>query len=1023
MDEDRAGSLRRSIMPRSAAIPTPAAASWPGAPAAARRARRTGLGVLAALAILVAAAWAVPPMLDWNRFRTAIAAIAGAQLGRTVVIGGDVTLRLLPQAVLTANDVTVPDRGDGISARIASLRLEVGLWPLLAGRLVVHDLVLGSPVLTLPGKLPDSIVNPARPQVPQAFAAHVENGILHAGLADITGITAAIHGGPVATDAPEAGPVAAFGAEGFAAFDGQRWRFTTALGAPDADGVSAVDLAVQGEGPARDTGGAIQGTLANGVLQGRLNAAGPDLSLLMPASALAWRAEAPFTASGERIGSTALTLSLGGAPAAAAFSLQLAAPTRLDAHLTAPSLDLDGWSRLLSGTFVAFAVPAIPMRLDMNAGGGSLLGGALGALSGTLVFDGAHATLENLHAGLPGGASLQFSGTIERGPRALITVAGPASLQAPDLHATLAWLRALAPPLLDALPAHVLRQANLTGVAQLSPGRLAVAQMAGRLDDAPFSGGFDLAFGAHPKLSAEARFDHLDLDDWLAGVQWQSGMALEAAAQPFTRMETALRLGAASARWHGQTLTGLELIAATGEGGLMIERASATLPTFTVAVSGALAADGRVSGARAHASIKDVAAFMAGLPDAWRWPTAALHGPAELTATADGAPGALDVQLRANAGDLVVEADQRRDTLAGLADTTLTLRHPGAPFLLADLGVPGADAWLGMGSVALLAHLHAAPGFASAGDFSLDAAELHLRGHGDVTYAGAAPSISLDLQADQLALPGLAQIEKASLPALGLPPGWQARVHLDAAQVGFGLLPLAQDVSADITATQRAFVVDMPKATVAGGVLSAQFAADAGQIPAASAVRARLTKAVLSGPLTGWPLDLVSGVADLDLDLGALGHDLPAMLATLAGQAHVSVRGANLVGLSLPLLDNLLAGHPPPSRAAVQGALSQGETDGLSATADLQIDHGRASLGNAGLVSTEGSIALNGTVDLPSQKLDVSIGVTPAVPSSQPFPIRLAGAGANAKSNVDLSSFPAPHKPVKKPARKPKRAG
>jgi hypothetical protein len=140
------------------------------------------LAVLGTLGVLVAAVWAVPPMLDWNRFRTEIAAFAGAELGRTVVIGGDVTLRLLPQAVLTANDVTVPDQGDGMSARVASLRLEVGIWPLLAGRLVVHDLVLGSPVLTLPAALPGSVVNPARPHVPHAFAAHVENGILRTGM-------------------------------------------------------------------------------------------------------------------------------------------------------------------------------------------------------------------------------------------------------------------------------------------------------------------------------------------------------------------------------------------------------------------------------------------------------------------------------------------------------------------------------------------------------------------------------------------------------------------------------------------------------------------------------------------------------------------------------------------------------------------------------------------------------------------------------------------------------------------------
>ena len=90
-----------------------------------------------------------------------------------------------------------------------------------------------------------------RPSVPRPFAAHVEGGTLLIGQAEVTGITAAIHGGPAPAPGlvQDSGPVAAFGAEGFAKFDGQRWRFTTALGAPDADGVSAIDLAMQGQGP------------------------------------------------------------------------------------------------------------------------------------------------------------------------------------------------------------------------------------------------------------------------------------------------------------------------------------------------------------------------------------------------------------------------------------------------------------------------------------------------------------------------------------------------------------------------------------------------------------------------------------------------------------------------------------------------------------------------------------------------------------------------------------------------------
>jgi len=1002
IDERRAGSRSRRTFP----IPSHAAAPWPLAPAARRqRARRTGIGVLAMVAVVIAAAWAVPPMLDWNRFRGAISTIVGAELGRKVVIGGDVALRLLPQAVLTATDVTVPDGGDGMSARIASLRLEVGLGPLLAGRLVVRDLVLGSPVITLPWPLPNSVVSPARPSLPHAFAAHVENGTLHAGLAAITGITAAIHGGPAPADAPGAGPVATFGAEGFAAFDGQRWRFTTALGAPDADGVSAVDLAVQGEGPAHDTGGAIQGTLADGVLQGHLHAAGSDLSLLMPASALAWRAEAPFTASGERIESAALTLSLGGAPASASFTLQLAPPTRFDAHLTAASLDLDGWSRLFSGTFAGFAPPSIPMRLDLSAGRGRLLGGTLGALSGLLVFDGEEARVENIQAMLPGSARLQFSGRIERGSGGKLTADGPAKLEAPDLHATLAWLRPMAPALFAAVPDHVLRSASLTGTARLTPGRLSVSGMSGQLDNSLVSGGFDFAFGVHPTFSAQTHFDHVSIDDWLLGARLHPGMPLDAAVKPFTANETNLRIGAASATWRGKAFTNVLLDAATGAGGVRLNQATASTPDFTVALSGALASDGTLSGFHLHGSTPDLARLVATLPQVWRVPAVPIHAPARLTASGEGPPGALGLQMRAETGDLVVEADQHRDTASGAADTTLTLRHPSTSSLLDMLGVPGTKAWLGDGSTAFLAHLHTAPGVARVSDFTLNAADLHLRGHGDVSYAGAAPAISLDLDADQLALPGVDELPITGLPFAALPAGWQVDAKLSASNVELGLRPAAQDLSAEIAAAEDNVVIDLRHAIVAGGVLSAQAAADATRAPMLVAVRAALSKATLAGKISEWPIGVTSGNADLDLDLSSLGDTWRSLIGGLSGDAHLAIRESTLTGLSLAHLDRAFAGRTAPSRASLLDALTTGETGGLSGAADIAIDQGHASIASAALSSSEGTVSVAGKFALADSQADLTIGVTPSLQGSTMFAIRLTGAGTNVKSSVDLGKF------------------
>ena len=380
------------------APPAPGPARWP-ADAARTRPRPTERVVAYSLAgvlgLALLAAWAVPPGLDWGRFRTGIAAIAAAQLGRPVVISGEVTLRLLPEAVLTATGVTLPDQGDGVSAELSTLRLQVAVLPLLAGRIRPRDLALGSPVVHLPWPLPDTLAHHASGRVPQAFAAHIENGSLQVGQARVTGINAGIHDGPEPAFVPGLpdASAAGFGAEGFAAFAGRSWRFNGALGIPDADGVSALDLAVAGQGAAAQTNGVLRGTVADGVVQGRLHAGGPDLSLLMPAARLAWQADAPFVASGTSIEAAPITVSLGGSPAEASLALHVAAPMRLDGRVHASSVDLDAWVRLLgteaaSGAGGRLAVARLPGRIDITADTARLLGGTVAGLHGALVSDG-----------------------------------------------------------------------------------------------------------------------------------------------------------------------------------------------------------------------------------------------------------------------------------------------------------------------------------------------------------------------------------------------------------------------------------------------------------------------------------------------------------------------------------------------------------------------------------------------------------------------------------------------------------
>ena len=105
----------------------------------------------AVLATAALAAWQVPGWLDWNRYRSTIEVLASATLGTPVAIGGPISLALLPQPELTAEQVSVGDAADGdLSIRVHALRLQVALWPLLSGRVDARDLTLIGPRLHLP---------------------------------------------------------------------------------------------------------------------------------------------------------------------------------------------------------------------------------------------------------------------------------------------------------------------------------------------------------------------------------------------------------------------------------------------------------------------------------------------------------------------------------------------------------------------------------------------------------------------------------------------------------------------------------------------------------------------------------------------------------------------------------------------------------------------------------------------------------------------------------------------------------
>ena len=1009
--------------------PAPHPASWQGRPADAHAAGRQHrlarilAGVSAGLIVAVLlAAWAVPPLLDWGRFRTGIAAIASAQLGRPVVIGGEVTLRLLPEAVLTAADVTLPDQGDGISAQLGALRLQVALAPLLAGRIVPRDLVLGAPVLRLPWPLPDGFAHPSRPRVPHAFSAHMENGTLRIGRAEVTGINAGIHGGPEPAASgilpsgllqPDAGAASGFGAEGFALMGGRSWRFTSALGAPDADGVSAVDLAVHGQGAAAETGGKVEGTLADGVIQGRLQAGGPDLSLLLPLARLSWRADAPFVASGERIEAASITLSLGGSPATGALALHLGTPRRLDGRVHASSLDLDEWVRVIGAARPA--LPGLPARLEFSADRARFLNGTLQDLRGALLSDGTILRLDQAEATLPGQARLSLGGTLSGVDGLLVT--GPASIDAPDLKATLAWLTPLAPGLAGAIPAPVLLHGRLAGMASIGRGNLAVAGLSGEVDGAAVTGGLTVVTGAHPKLTATLNLDRLSLDDWLgrAAVSGQPvGPMLSRIGQSAAAFETDLHVATANAVWRRAELTEMRLDVRTGPAGLVVDHASATVFGANVSIEGAIAIDGTVTAGAASVSAPDAAVVFGAMPAGWRWGSGLWHGPLSAEATAEGPPDALGMQVRAEMQDILAEAEWEADTVARTGDGTLTLRHPGAPRLLAALGVAGAERWLDTGSVALRARVSTRPGHFTAQDFDLAAADLQLAGQLDLDLTGKEPLLSGGITSGLLALPGPASMGMIS-PALL--QGWSAQLRLSAAQVTVDRAASGEHATASLELGGGVGLAGFEAVVPTGGKLSGQAAFDLAAVPPRLALQGEWTGMRLDSLPSGPPVRPEGGEADLLLDVTSSGANIPDLLHRVSGQATLGLHNMQVAGFDLGAAANGLALSGQAGRDAVQAALTKGDTAGFSGTLAVALAQGRVDVPLQTIAAPGGQVTVQGAGEANGSDVDLRLGLFPA--QSEPVPnvqlgIHLAGTWPTLRATPELV-WPVP--PPARPAR------
>lgn len=929
--------------------------------------RALGLWVAALAVAALLAAWLVPPRLDWGRFRGSVEAVASRTVGRPVQIGGDISLHLLPQPTLVAGDLRIGGGADGVALRVRELRLQVGLFALLGGRLQVGEVVLRGGVLRLPWPLPPGAFG-RRPAWLRGAQARVEDSTVEVGGIAVTGI-AAQFGTDRDTGTLSAGGVGTLG--------GHAWRFTARLAQPGGDGSAGLDASLDGEGALQDTGGSFSGVLAaSGELAGRVAGRGRNLGALLPAPPVAWTAEGRLSASGGLLVADELALELAGSPARGVVALRVGVDARLDLAVAASRLDLDAWLPVL----VRAPATPLPTGLDLSAEAATLAGGTLRRLRAGFDLAGGVATLRDASVVLPGDAALTLTGRVERGAEGGPGFAGTAALNAADMPATLAWLDRVAPGLGSVVPVGAMRVASVKAEVAAHAGQVSAVKIEGQVDGGAVTGGMGVRMGQRLSVTADLRVDGLRLDPWLpsprallAGYPWPgiAGAGL--------RVDTDVTLRAERVKWAGMMLSRVELAAHWGAGLFEVRRLQAAGDGWSASAAGSLAG-GRLAGGRLEAEAGD-GSMLRGVLPGWWGEMALLGGPVKLVVGAAGPPAALALQIVADVGDLHGEAQPVVNLPSGGWAGPVSVRHPGASRLIESMGGGETAGWLGDGSFSAVAQVAATPDGIDVPDWTVTAGSL--RAKGALRFGGG--GVTGTVAADSLPLPWPGRAWQRLLPFRAL-RGWDAAVVVTAKDLRVGAVPVLEGGSASVTVKGGVGRVDALRGRVAGGELVGTVVADGAREPPRVEVSGSVIGAVLGHAVFGTPFDVSGGRVDLQLNLAASGYSPAVLLSTLAGKASAVVREGTLQGVDL---------------AAGAGSRS-GATPFRALDLVAEVRAGLALLNTARLEGSAGVVTGTGSVDLAEGSMDVQLMLRPA--QGTPVGMRVTGPLAAPRRVTDMAA-------------------
>ena len=114
--------------------------------------RRILTGLVIVFVVIIGIALLAPSLIPESLYRERAQIAASEQLGRDVILGGDVSLQLIPRIEISAQSVTIanaPGFGEEPFAQMSEMQVAVKLLPLFSRAIIVDEFVLVDPVIQL----------------------------------------------------------------------------------------------------------------------------------------------------------------------------------------------------------------------------------------------------------------------------------------------------------------------------------------------------------------------------------------------------------------------------------------------------------------------------------------------------------------------------------------------------------------------------------------------------------------------------------------------------------------------------------------------------------------------------------------------------------------------------------------------------------------------------------------------------------------------------------------------------------